>query len=108
MIRNLSLTKTRGNGSQADLLRAFEAARTQLAVAIAAEAKSTTLKRRQYYLDMADRMRQFTKRLRAADGISPPLTREWQRVLENIRQLPVEGRALRLCRIFNEILADGE
>ncbi len=107
MVRNRSSIKVDNNGFKTSLLREFEAARTQLAVAIAAETKSTPLKQRQYYLETADRMREFTKRLRATDEITLPLAHDWRRALEKIKQLPVEDKAFRLCEIFHEILRHG-
>jgi hypothetical protein len=108
VIRNPASTIVRRQSCREDLLRAFERARTQLAVAIAAEAKSTPLKRRQHYLDLADQLRRFVKNLRKTDS---ELTREnpdWQRALETIRYLPLEGRARRLCQILEDILTDLE
>jgi hypothetical protein len=108
VIRYPASTKVSRKSSREDLLKAFERARTQLAVAIAAEAKSTPLKRRQYYLDTADQMRRFARKLRAKDAELPPGHTDWQRVFETIRQLPVEGRALRLSQMLREIATDLE
>ena len=108
VIRNPASIRVNRKISREDLLKAFERARTQLAVAIAAEAKSTPLKRRQYYLDTADQLRQFVKKLRKMDGESAPEHPEWQRALESIKYLPLEGRARRLCQVLQDIVTDLE
>lgn len=89
-----------------DLPLAFERVRTHLAVAIAAEAKWTTLERREYYFETADRLRWFIRRLRAADAKELAEHPEWYRALKAIRQLPDQGRALRLCQILREIMPE--
>lgn len=91
-----------------ELLLAIESARTQFAVAIAAEAKSTPPERWQYYLDTADRMRWFMRRLRTADEEALPECQRWRRILQTVKQLPAEGKASRLCKIFRDIVTDME
>jgi hypothetical protein len=106
VIRNLFPSRIIRKSSREDLLRAIERARTQLAVAIAAEAKSTPLKRRQYYLDTADQMRRFAGKLRSADSDLPPGHSDWHHAFEAIRQLPTKDRAMRLCQILRDIVAE--
>ena len=100
MIRNRALTKT-----NRELVLALESARTRLAVAIASEAKSTPLDRWQYYLETADKMRRFSKKLRMGSGALQE-REEWMRALEALRRLPVQSKALPLCRMLRELIAD--
>jgi hypothetical protein len=104
VIRNRAAIRIGRKNSREDLLRAFERARTLLAIAIASEAKTTPLKRRQYYLDTAEQMRRFARRLRTAEGELAKDSPDWQRDLETIRQLPVDGRAMKLCQILKDIV----
>jgi hypothetical protein len=88
-----------------ELLLALESARTRLAVAIAAETKSTPLDRWQYYLDTADRMRRCIRKLRRSDfDASPPAPQDLTGVIDALRRLPVQGKAQRLCKILGDIV----
>lgn len=105
MIRKSARKKTARDAVSSDLLLALEWARTQLAIAIAAEAKWTTLERRQYYLETADQMRWFIRKLRTSDNQALLEYPDWHHALRAIRQLPVQGRALRLCQILRDIVS---
>jgi hypothetical protein len=85
-----------------ELLLAFESARSRLAIAIAAETKSTPLDQWQYYLETADRMCRFARKLRNGDLNVPPGHKEWAHALETLKLLPIQDTALRLCRILGE------
>ncbi len=87
-----------------ELLLALESARTRLAIATAAEAKSTPLDQWRYYLDAADRMRCFIRKLRREDAEAAPKTRDWVHALETLRRLPVHDKAQRLCRTLEDIV----
>ncbi len=106
MIRRTARVKASRNNASGELPLAFERVRTQLAIAIAAEAKWTTLEKRKYYLETADRLRWFIRRLRTADGKELTEHPEWYRALRAIRQLPVQERALRLCQILRDIMPE--
>jgi hypothetical protein len=90
---------------QKDLLLALESARTRLAVAIAAETKSTPRERRQYYLDTTDRICRSIRKLRRAGPDAPPKPQEWVRALETLQKLPVQEKAHRLCQVLGDIVA---
>jgi hypothetical protein len=87
-----------------ELLIALESARTRLAVAIASERKSTLPDRLQYYMETAEQTRQFMKKLRRANFSIVQEKQEWLYALENLRQLPVQDRAVGLCRILRDII----
>jgi hypothetical protein len=93
---------------QRELLFALESARTRLAIAIAAETKSTPLKQWHYYLDTADRMRRLTRRLRKAGYDWAPGPNGWARALNSLKQLPVYDKAQRLCEILGDIVEELE
>jgi hypothetical protein len=80
-----------------ELLFALESARTRLAVAIAAETKSTPPKQWHYYLDTAERVCRLVRRLREADGDQTNGPRSWMRALNSLKQIPVHAEAERLC-----------
>ena len=83
---------------------ALESARPRLAVAIASETKSTPLDRRQYYLETADRMRRFSKKLRKSGFRTLQERREWIHALDALKQLPAQSKALRLCQNLRDIV----
>jgi hypothetical protein len=91
-----------------ELLFALERARTRLAIAIATESKSTTLDRWQYYLDTAERMGRFVKRLRKADIDTGRELKDYTRALQALKRLSVQDTALQLCRILGAIVAELE
>jgi hypothetical protein len=87
-----------------ELLLALESARTRLAVAIASERKTTLPDRLQHYMETAEQIRQFMKKLRRANFDIVQEKQEWLHALENLRQLPVQDRAVGLCRILRDII----
>jgi hypothetical protein len=91
-----------------ELLLALESARTRLAVAIAAETKSTPLDQWRYYLDTADRIRRFARKLRRRGFDVPQEFQDWIRALEALKRLPMQDKALRLCQILIDIVAELE
>ena len=93
MIRRTARVQASRDILSGELPLAFERVRTQLAIAIAAEAKWTTLERKKYYLETAD----------AEELTGHP---EYYRALRTIRQLPVQERALRLCQILRDIMPE--
>ncbi len=108
MIKNSALIKARKSHAPGDLLHELEWARIQLAIAIAVESKSTPLERRRYYLDTADQVRRFIRRLRAAGGGTGAEAENWHRALESIRQMPNQGKASRLCQVLKDIVGELE
>ncbi len=88
-----------------ELLVALESARMRLAVAIAAETKSTPPNQWQYYLDTSERMRRFIGHLRKKrfDMLQQP--QDWIRATEVLKQLPIQDKAPQLCRILGDIVA---
>jgi hypothetical protein len=90
--------------TQKELVLALESARTKLSVAIALESKSTPRERWRYYLDTADHIGRFIKKLRKADLDSKPVSQGWMRALDILKHLPAQNRALRLCQILREIV----
>lgn len=93
---------------QRELLFALESARTRLAIAIAAETKSTPLRQWHYYLETADRMSRLTRKLRKAGYDWPSGHSGWIRALNSLKQLPVQDKAQRLCEILGDIVAELE
>jgi hypothetical protein len=89
-----------------ELLFALESARMRLSVAIAMEAKSTPRDRWQYYLETTDRMGRFIKKLRKTDFELQRDPRGWVRALETLCNLPIQGRASRLCEALREIVME--
>ena len=83
---------------------ALELARTRLAVTIAAETKSTPLDRWQYYLDTADRMCRFMRKMRKEGFPAVREPEDWICALEALRHFPVHDKALRLCQILGDIV----
>lgn len=89
-----------------ELLLALEAARTRLAVAIAAETKSTTPDRRRNYFETAERARRFMKKLRNANSDSLHARHQCSAVVESLKQLPPHAEAKHLCRILGDIVTE--
>ena len=88
----------------------MESARSRLAVAIAAENKTTTRERWHYYLATADRMRKCVKEIRRLHG--PGIARHlvWHHALDLLKQ-PLStaedersGEAQRICRRLHDVL----
>ena len=88
-----------------ELLFALEAARTRLAVAIAAETKSTTPERWQYYFEISDRTRRFIKGLRNANPEMPQLKQRWTEAIESLKQIPAQSEAAQICKLLGDIVA---
>jgi hypothetical protein len=91
-----------------ELLVALERARTRLAVAMATENRLTPLERRRYYLDTAERMSRFAKKLRSMELDTGPGLKDCARALQTLRHLPVQETALQLCKILGDIVAELE
>jgi len=108
LINTPALAKTPSHASM--LLQALERTRTILAIAIAAETKSTPPMLRQYYLETADSMHKCIKRLRM--GIRNGVKDEgrWLRALVELGNLSHEEEksqskeVLHLCQRMQEIL----
>lgn len=98
--------KNKGNVFFKELLLALESARTRLAVAVAAETKSTPPQRWQYYLETADQMCRCLRKLRKPDGDNPAECQDWRQALETLRQLPLHGEALTLCQILRKVVSE--
>ncbi len=95
-----------------DLLKALERARTRLAVAIAAETKTTPLNRWNYYLETAEQVRRCLKQLRALPRPNTKCGAAWLPALESLRQLPPRpeprsrhGEAQLLCQRLRSVLS---
>jgi hypothetical protein len=88
-----------------DLLFALERARTRLAVAIAAETKSTPPERWQDYFETAERTRRFIKRLRKANSEMLQSGRGWMEAVESLRQFRADREVARLCKLLAEIVS---
>ncbi len=94
-----------------ELLIAIERARSQLAVAIAAESKSTPRDRWHHYLETEDRVRKCVKKMRHRRQPDPVWPRHGLQALNLLKQSLSEGdpnagsRAGQLCRRLYEVLA---
>jgi hypothetical protein len=87
------------------LLFALEVARTRLAVAIAAETKSTPPERWRHYYETAERTRRFVKKLRNADFETAQSTNRWTEAVEALRHFSSDCEAAQLCKLLEEIVA---
>ncbi len=85
---------------------ALESARTRLAIAIAAETKSTPLERWQYYLDTCYEMCRFIRELRRLETAASQKPQAWLRALEVLKKLPVQCEAMRFCRILRDVVEE--
>jgi hypothetical protein len=103
MIENNVLTEI-----PADLILVLESARTRLSIAIAAESKSTPPALRRHYLDTANRMSRFMRKLRQNGGEMAMKIKKGGRALEALRQIAVENDARRLCQILEDVVLDLE
>jgi hypothetical protein len=90
--------------SQKELVLALESARTRLSVAIALETKSTPRDRWRYYLETAERVSLFIKKLRNADLDSMTASQGWTCALDMLNRLPAQSKALRLCEILRAVV----
>jgi hypothetical protein len=89
-----------------ELLLALESARTRLAIAVAAETKSTPPQQRQHYLETADQMRRCLRKLRKWNGDKPPGRGDWRQALEALKHLPRQGKALKLSQILRKVVSE--
>ncbi len=94
-----------------ELLIAIERTRSQLAVAIAAENKSTPRERWRHFLATEDRMRRCVREIRRHHRQDPGKRYDWIQALNLLKQpLPAgerehSGRAILLCQRLHEVLA---
>jgi len=91
-----------------ELVLALESARMRLSVAIAVETKSTPRDRWRYYLDTTDQISRFIRRFRKTDFESAPDSQDWIKALDRLDRLPIQVRALRLCQVLRDIMAELE
>jgi hypothetical protein len=91
-----------------DLILALESVRTRLSIAIAAESKSTPLDQWRHYLDTADRMARFMRKLRQSKGEPAMSIQNGGRVIEALRQISEENSARQLCQILEAMVLDLE
>lgn len=108
MIQNPTAARDGTSAIRKELLFALESARTRLAIAIAEETKLTPRDRWQFYLDTTDHVRRFIGKLRKWDADEPPQYEEWAYALVALRQLPIQGSALRLCEALLSIVNELE
>ncbi len=93
-----------------ELLYAMERARSRLAVAIAAETKTTPRERRRDYLETEDRVRRSLRRIRRLHIPGTAGNRHWREALSLLQQpLPPagdesRGEAMELSRRLEEVL----
>jgi hypothetical protein len=93
-----------------ELLYAMERARSRLAVAIAAESKTTTRDRWRHYLETEDRMRWCVRKIRRLHVPGTGGNSNWREALSLLQQpLPAidensRGEAQELCRRLQEVL----
>ena len=94
-----------------ELLIAIERTRSQLAVAIAAENKSTPRDRWRDYLATEDRTRRCVREIRRHHHQGPGRRYDWAQALHMLKQpLPAKereltGRAILLCQRLHDVLA---
>jgi hypothetical protein len=103
MIENHILTEI-----PADLIVALESARTRLSIALAAQSKSTPPVLWRQYLDTADRMSRFMRKLRQNGGEMVMKIKQGGHVREALLQIAEENDARRLCQILEDIVSDLE
>ncbi len=93
-----------------ELVYAMERARSRLAVAIAAESKTTTRDRWRHYLETEDRMRWCVRKIRRHHVPGTCGNGSWREALSLLqRPLPAvdgkfRGEAQELCRRLQEVL----
>lgn len=102
------IKKSRSIETDRDLVVALESARTQLAVAIAAERKSTPRNQWHYYLDTADRMGRFMRKLRKSGVDMGTGSEEGIRLRAALQCIPDGAKAQHLCRILRDIATESE
>jgi hypothetical protein len=88
----------------------MERARSQLAVAIAAESKTTPRERWRHYLEIEDRMRRCVREIRRQAGLDTGKQAGWLQALHLLKEpLPAldrksQGEAQQLCQRLRGIL----
>jgi hypothetical protein len=92
-----------------ELLYALESARSSLAIAIAAESKTTPRERWRHYLETQDRMRRCVRDFRRVYGLNFSRHPGWLRALELLQQPLPEGdkrreKAQPLCQRLYDVL----
>jgi hypothetical protein len=94
-----------------EILCALERARTQLAVAAAAEAKTTTMESRLRYVLTEERVRRSVKRLRRGIALQAARLPVWTLALSELERFPPhfeagrESRSQWMCRRLLEVVA---
>jgi hypothetical protein len=88
-----------------DLILALESVRTRLSIAIAAESKSTPPANRQQYLDTAERISRFVRKLRRNGCVVPVNLNSGSRVWASLQQVSEENDARRLCQILEDMVS---
>jgi hypothetical protein len=91
-----------------ELLFALESARNRLAVAIAAETKSTPPERWQYYFEISERTRRFIKKLRNVNPEMPQLRQGWSEAVESLKHIPSQREAAQICKLLGDVMAELE
>jgi hypothetical protein len=76
-----------------------------MAVAIAAEAKSTPPERWQYYFEISERTRRFIKGLRNANSEMPQLKQRRTEAMESLKKIPAQSEAAKICKLLGDIVA---
>jgi hypothetical protein len=91
-----------------ELVRALEAARSRLAIAVAADSKMTPLSQRRLYLETDARLRRCLRELRAQRWLGEAGWSDWTDCLDSLGRLLSEGvnrgRSHRMCARLAEIL----
>ena len=95
------------------LVLALESARTKLAIAVATEAKATSLERWSYYLDTAEQIRRCVKRLRRQNPAASLGHSNLLHALDSLERFPAwqihqwhQSEALNLCRFLRDVVAE--
>jgi predicted aminopeptidase len=95
-------------GAFDELVHALEAARSRLAIAVAADSKMTPLCQRKLYLETDVRLRRCLRKLRARQWPGRSGHSDWIECLESLTRLLDEaacrGRSHRMCARLVEIL----
>jgi len=92
-----------------EVVQALEAARSRLAIAVAADSKMTPLSERKFYLETDARLRRCLRELRARQWQGLRGQSTWTECLESLTLLLSEGvnrgRSHRMCARLGEILS---
>jgi hypothetical protein len=87
-------------------LAELEAVRSLLAIAIAAESRTTPPSRRQYYMETADRMRRCVRQLKKDGGCSPLSPKGNRLVRRILDDASLPGDARQVCNIVGNIIEE--